>query len=101
MNNKRTAERVPINHQVALTVEDDSITGRLVNLSKTGALFSFDGDERDMVDQSILGLDGTFTIKPKGKPARLYTGELVRFYVHDGLSWIALRFWTKYKEIAE
>lgn len=101
MNNKRTAERVPIDHSVALSVEDDSITGCLVNLSTTGALFSFDGDERTMVDQSILGLDGSFKIRPKGKPARLYTGELVRFYVRDGLSYVALRFWSKYQEIAD
>jgi PilZ domain-containing protein len=101
MNNKRTAERVPIDHTVSLTVDGDPIPGRLVNLSSTGALFSFGGDERTMVDQSMLGLDGTFTIKPKGKPARLYTGELVRFYVRDGCSCVALRFWNKYKEIAE
>ena len=61
----------------------------------------FDGDERDSDDPSVLGLDGSFTIKPKGKPTRLYTGELVRFYVRDGLSYVALRFWHKYQEKAE
>ena len=100
MDNKRTALRVFLDHPVALTIEDESITGRLVNLSTTGALFSFDGDERDRVDPSALGLDGSFTIRPKGKPARLYTGELVRFYIRDDLSYVALRFWHKYTEIA-
>jgi len=101
MNEKRTATRVHLDYPVGLTIEDESITGLLVDLSVTGALFSFGGDEQDSVDPSILGLDGSFTIKPKGKPARLYTGELVRFYIRDGVSYVALRFWHKYREIAE
>lgn len=101
MSEKRTATRVHLDHPVSLVIEDEPVAGRLVDLSTTGALFSFDGDERDSVDPSVLGLDGSFTIKPKGKPARLYTGELVRFYVRDGLSYVALRFWHKYQEKAE
>ena len=99
MDDKRTARRVPIGHQVALVVEDEPITGTLVNLSVTGALFAFEGETREEVDPTILGLDATFTIKPKGKPARLYTGELVRFYVREERSYVALRFWNKYKEL--
>ena len=101
MNDKRTAARIHLDHPVALVIDDETITGRLVNLSSTGALFSFDGDERHKVDPGILGLDGTFKIKPKGKNTRLYTGELVRFFVRDGLSFVALRFWNTYKEVSE
>ncbi len=101
MSEKRTATRVYLDHPVALAIEDESIPGLLVDLSTSGALFSFDGDEREKVDPSVLGLDGSFTIKPKGKPARFYTGELVRFYTRDGLSYVALRFWHKYTEKAE
>lgn len=99
MDEKRSASRIPIDRPVNLTIEDEPISGRLIDLSSTGALFSFDGEEREKVDPTILGLDGSFVIKPKGKPARLYTGELVRFYVRDALSFVALRFWTKYKEL--
>ena len=101
MSEKRTATRVHLDYPVTLAIEDEPILGLLVDLSTTGALFSFDGEERDKVDPTVLGLDGSFTIKPKGKPARLYTGELVRFYIRDGVPHVALRFWHKYKEIAE
>ena len=40
-------------------------------------------------------------IKPKDKPARLYTGEMVRFYVRDERSYVALRFWAKFREVAD
>ncbi|MEE8441915.1 MAG: PilZ domain-containing protein [Spirochaetia bacterium] len=101
MSEKRTASRIPLDHSVPLVIEDEAIDGLLVNLSTTGALFSFHGDERDKVDPTVLGLDGSFTIKPKGKPARLYTGELVRYFVRDDVPYVALRFWNKYTEQAE
>ena len=99
MNEKRTAPRVHLDHPVSLSIEDEQIGGRLVDLSTAGALFSFEGEARDRVDPGVLGLDGSFTIKPRGRPARLYTGELVRFFVRDGLYYVALRFWKKYTEI--
>lgn len=101
MNDKRTATRVHLDYPVALVIEDEPIAGQLVDLSTTGALFSFDGDERASVDPTILGLDGTFTIKPKGKPTRRYTGELVRYYVRDGISYVALGFLQKHEETAD
>jgi hypothetical protein len=101
MNEKRTAARIPLDHPVSLVVDGESIRGKLVNLSHAGALFSFDGDERSRVDQSLLGFDGSFRIKPKGRNTRLYTGELVRFYVRDDLSYIAILFRESYKEIAD
>jgi hypothetical protein len=101
MNEKRTATRVHLDYPVDLVIEDEPIAGQLVDLSTTGALFSFDGDERASVDPTILGLDGTFTIKPKGKSTRRYTGELVRYYVRDGIPYVALRFLQKYKETAD
>ena len=101
MKEKRTAPRVHLDHPIPLVIEDEPIGGRLVDLSTTGALFSFEGEARDHVDPGVLGLDGSFTIKPKGRPARLYTGELVRFFVRDGATHVALRFWKKYTEITD
>lgn len=99
MTEKRTASRIPVDHPVPLTIDDEIIEGCLVNLSQVGALFAFEGDRRFDVDQSLLGLDGTFRIKPKGKKIRLYTGELVRFYIQDETSYLALRFWQKPVEL--
>jgi hypothetical protein len=99
MDNKRTAKRIPVEHPVALQIDDDTVQGTLKNLSTTGALFSFEGDARELVDSSVLGLDASFRIRPKGKPTRLYTGEMVRFYVREGKTYVALRFWSRYKEL--
>lgn len=101
MNDKRTAKRIHLDHPVALKIDDESVTGRLVNLSSTGALFAFEGEARSSVDPSVLGMDGSFRIRPKGKPMREYTGELVRFYVREQTSFVALRFWSKYREIPD
>lgn len=102
VNEKRTASRIPVNHHpVPLSIEDETITGRLVNLSNAGALFAFSGDERYQVEPALLGLDGSFKIKPKGRKTRLYTGEIVRFYVHNEQSFLALRFWKRPTELDE
>ncbi|MCK4515111.1 MAG: PilZ domain-containing protein, partial [Spirochaetaceae bacterium] len=53
MSEKRTASRVHLDHPVTLVIEDESISGLLVDLSTTGALFSFDGDGREKVDPTV------------------------------------------------
>jgi hypothetical protein len=99
MKEKRTATRIQVNHPLVLHLEDDEVHGVLVDLSVSGALFIVEGAQQSKVDPDILGMDGWFIIKPRGKPARKYTGELVRFFTRDGKSYIALRFWQRYVEL--
>jgi hypothetical protein len=99
MNEKRTAARIKINHPVTLRIDGDSVVGVLSDLSKAGALFVVDEADRDKLDSEVLGLDATFVIKPRGKLARRYTGEIVRFYLRDGKMHIALRFWKPFEEL--
>lgn len=100
MKEKRTAPRTPLNHPTTLRIEDDPVQGVLVDLSSTGALFVVEGEEQAKIDPGVLGLEASFVIKPKGKPLRRYTGELVRFFTRDDRSHIALRFWKGFEEIA-
>jgi hypothetical protein len=100
MNEKRTANRIKINHPVTLRVEDDPVEGVLFDLSRVGALFIVDGAEQEKLDPEVLGLEASFVIKPKGKAARRYMGEIVRFYLRDGKTHVALRFWRPFEELS-
>jgi hypothetical protein len=51
------------------------------------------------VSTEILGKDAVFLLKVKGKPAREYTGEVIRFYLKGGEKHFALRFWEPYREL--
>ena len=99
MKEKRSAGRISVNHTVTLRVDDDQITGLLSDLSKVGALFVVEGTEQEKLDPEVLGLDASFVIKPKGKPARRYRGEIVRYFIRDGKTHLALRFWKGFEEL--
>ena len=98
MEERRESARVSINHSITLEIDDQSVKATLCNLSPQGALVALDGEDHD-VDAGVLGLDATFVIKPKGRPPRKYTGELIRFYFQDNTPYVALRFWKPYVEL--
>jgi len=98
MEERRETNRVELNHPITLRVDKLQLSAVLVNLSPQGALVSIDQAESDRIDSSVLGLDASFMIKPKDKPTRTYTGELIRFYFRDNVPYVALRFWTPYDE---
>ncbi len=101
MNEKRSATRIKVNHAVTLHVDGDAVDGVLSDLSSVGALFAMDGANQQQLDPELLGLEATFVIKPKGKPARRYRGEIIRFYMREGKTHLALRFWKPFEELTE
>ena len=100
MEDRRDTSRVEINHPISLKIDDQQVAATLCNLSAHGALVALAEDD-DSVDSSVLGLEATFVIKPKGQATRKYTGELIRFYFQNNVPYIALRFWKPYVEVAD
>ena len=99
MAERRDTSRVELNHPISLQIDDQQISGTLCNLSAQGALVAVSEKDSDRIDADLLGQDAKFVIKPKGQPARKYTGELIRFYFQDDTPYVALRFWKSYEEI--
>ena len=90
-----------LNAPLSLSIEDQKVRGKLMNLSKDGALFRVEEMDADSVTEMHLGLDARFVLKPRSAPRREYTGELIRLYFQSGDKYLALRFWKKYRELEE
>jgi hypothetical protein len=99
MEERRESSRIELNHPISLQIEDDTLNAKLCNLSVQGALVALSEADGNRIDSSYLGLDASFLIKPKGQRARRYTGELIRFYFHADIPYLALRFWKPYVEV--
>ncbi len=98
---KRQAKRIELNAPINLSIEDQKVRGKLMNLSNDGALFRVEKVDADSVTEMHLGLDARFELKPRSSPRREYTGELIRLYYQSDEKYLALRFWKKYRELKE
>ena len=97
MSERRQTPRDKTSVSCILEVEGRSIAGTLVNLSDHGALFRLESSG-DGITNDDLGLDASFVLGST-RPARRYTGEMIRRYHLGGDVYVALRFWRKYQEI--
>lgn len=99
MRERRQWKRHEFDYPVILQMRDCSIRARLLNLSVGGAFFRNEQDAERVLGDDYLGTHAQFVIKPKGKAARKYTGEVIRLYYRNRREHIALRFWERFKEV--
>ena len=99
MRNRRSSKRVSINHTIQVDLEGMILSTTLVDISRDGALLALSETEREKVSDKDLGRKVSFRIKPKARPVRQYTGEVIRLYYQDAKPYLAVRFWEKYKEL--
>ncbi len=97
MPERRESPRVPVNKECTLSIEGREIRTTIENISETGGLFHV--LETDAVSNDDLGSEAEFVLSTV-KPARQYTGELIRLYFLEGAHHLVMRFWKKYKELA-
>ena len=100
MRERRTAKRISINRKIEVDLDGTLIDAVIINLSTTGALFGLSDGNSDKLTKRDLGREVSFKIKPKNRPTRKYTGEILRIYFQDEILHFALGFWEKYVEIS-
>jgi hypothetical protein len=98
MIERRNAQRTAAQAVCMLSVEGRQIEARLENLTDQGALFSLRRTFNDEAPAFYLGRDATF-VSTSFKPARRYTGKIIRLFYQDGAPHIALRFLRKYETV--
>ncbi len=81
-------------------VEGTVVNATIIDLSLTGALFALADGDSGALTKADLGREVSFKIKPKDRPTRKYTGEILRIYFKGEVLHFALRFWKKYVEIS-
>ncbi len=99
LRERRESGRINVDTPLKITVAQRVVMARLINLSRHGALLSLAPADEQKVSDLDLGSDARFLIKPRERPAREYTGEIIRLYYRGGMKCIALRFWESYREI--
>jgi hypothetical protein len=98
MLERREAQRVPLKEECLLSIEGRRVRAQIENLSDQGCLARIVDPTEGSISDTDLGLQATFVLRTV-KPARQYTGEIIRRYYTDGANYIGLRFWKKYREM--
>lgn len=96
MIERRHADRVKIGEPVVVAIEGREVPARLEDLSDHGALLRVEAE--GAVSSDDLGLEGVFVLSTV-RPARRYTGEIIRLFFRDGAAFFALRFWKGWTEV--
>ena len=104
MSDRRESPRVRLEVGCTLEIEARTVRATLVDLSEVGALFRLAPSRTDRVSDEVsdevsdddLGLEARFVLA-SFKPARRYTGEVIRRFYRDGAHYIALRFWDPFE----
>ncbi len=98
MNERRSANRVPMKVRCVVSVGGRDLTVWLLNLSDDGALLRVEKADGRPISEEDLGQETSFVLSSFSPPRR-YTGEIIRSYFHQGAHHLALRFWERYTEV--
>jgi hypothetical protein len=102
VSDRRESPRERLDVGCTLTIGARAVLATLVDLSEVGALFRLAPTRGNRVSDEVsdddLGQDARFLLTTV-KPARRYTGEIIRRFYRDGAHYIALRFWDPYEEV--
>jgi hypothetical protein len=98
MMERRNTTRVAVNAPCTFSIDGRDVHAHLVDLSDQGALFRVGSGTPPDVTTDDLGMEATFTLR-SSKPARQYTGEMIRLFNRGPERFVALRFWKKYREV--
>lgn len=89
---------MPVGEECVLFIGTRRLEVVVENLSVQGCLVHVREPSRNAVTDADLGQEAVFVLS-SARPARRYTGEIIRRYFVDGADHFALRFWKKYEEL--
>ena len=98
MKERRESPRRPVREPCDLTIEKRRLRVTIENLSDRGCLVHVAQPAEGAVSDADLGEEAVF-VASSFRPARRYTGEIIRRYYANGADHFALRFWRKYEEL--
>ena len=98
MKERRESPRRPVSEPCELTIDRRRLLVTIENLSDRGCLVHVSQPGEGAVSDADLGEEAVFVISSV-RPARRYTGEIIRRYYANGADHFALRFWKKYEEL--
>ncbi len=98
MRERRESPRRPVREACELTIHKRRLLVTVENLSDRGCLVHVTQPAEGAVSDTDLGEEAVFVVS-SFRPARRYTGEIIRRYHANGADHFALRFWRKYEEL--